>query len=593
MTVAEYYIRAKVIWDEIDSIVSFPICVCKGCTCTLTQKFLKLQQDQRLIEFLMKLHENYSQIRNSILMMTPLSNISQAYRILVAEQKHKEVGKQSPISNEALSFATERHTIDRCYKIHGYPSTHAKHSTGRKVANVAQTQESETLNTFNSPFTIEQYSYFMILNNKEKEQDHIKNEFLDDFTNLALLADSGATDHICQTESNFQKLPPCTLTYITLLYLMEKGLLFILVKDLQCSVVFNASGCFCQGPSMRRPWDLGELTKGLYYSTRQSGIKRTDLLSLASSFLQASSFTFDSPSLDAIKLWHLRLGHIPINILKYGPYHTPTTGNCTGFLTIVDDYSRSTWGDCIQTVVYIINRAPLSSIGYVSPYERLFGDKPSYTHMRAFGCLCFVNTLKQGRTKFEVRARCCVFLGYPFGQKAYKVYDLNTKRVIVTRDIKFFEKHFPTSVSSPSPIFFDKFPPTCDVLKSPSRPQNPPSHLKDYIRCKWAYKLKYKADGSLERYKARLVTKRYTQEYGVNYEETFSPLIKMNYVRCLIALAASRHWDLFQLDVNNAFLHGTFHEGVYMTVQEGLPNPNSLVYKLQKSLYGLKQASRQ
>ena len=90
-----------------------------------------------------------------------------------------------------------------------------------------------------------------------------------------------------------------------------------LVKDLQCSVVFNASGCFCQGPSMRRPWDLGELTKGLYYSTRQSGIKRTDLLSLASSFLQASSFTFDSPSLDAIKLWHLRLGHIPINILKY------------------------------------------------------------------------------------------------------------------------------------------------------------------------------------------------------------------------------------------------------------------------------------
>ena len=113
MTVAEYYIRAKVIWDEIDSIVSFPICVCKGCTCTLTQKFLKLQQDQRLIEFLMKLHENYSQIRNSILMMTPLSNISQAYRILVAEQKHKEVGKQSPISNEALSFATERNTYHR------------------------------------------------------------------------------------------------------------------------------------------------------------------------------------------------------------------------------------------------------------------------------------------------------------------------------------------------------------------------------------------------------------------------------------------------------------------------------------------------
>lgn len=110
MTVAEYYTRAKVIWDEIDSIVSFPTCQCNGCTCTLTQKFLKLQQDQRLIEFLMKLHENFAQIRSNILMMTPLPNISQAYRIFVAEQKHKEIGKQSPVSNEALGFATERNT---------------------------------------------------------------------------------------------------------------------------------------------------------------------------------------------------------------------------------------------------------------------------------------------------------------------------------------------------------------------------------------------------------------------------------------------------------------------------------------------------
>ena len=58
MTIAEYS-RAKVIWDEVDSITSFPTCVCKGCSCTLTQKFLKLQQDQRLIEFLIKIHKIY------------------------------------------------------------------------------------------------------------------------------------------------------------------------------------------------------------------------------------------------------------------------------------------------------------------------------------------------------------------------------------------------------------------------------------------------------------------------------------------------------------------------------------------------------
>ncbi|CAM8962672.1 unnamed protein product [Rhodiola kirilowii] len=98
------------------------------------------------------------------------------------------------------------------------------------------------------------------------------------------------------------------------------------------------------------------------------------------------------------------------------------------------------------------------------------------------------------------------------------------------------------------------------------------------ISCKWIYKVKTRPDGLIERYKARLVARGFSQEHGVDYDETFSQVAKLMTIRVLLALAANKTWKLWQMDVKNAFLYGELEKEIFMEQPTGFEDKEHPTY---------------
>lgn len=353
------------------------------------------------------------------------------------------------------------------------------------------------------------------------------------------------------------------------------------------------------------------------------------------------------------------------------------------------DMPLSMWAEAVNCAVYLLNRSSSSQTPNVSPYELWYGDKPSLQHARIFGSMGYVHVPKEKRKKLDKKSVKMLLVGYD--QENYRMYDPNTRKITISRDVKFDENsvpekrknftqlningegkerqalpptqsdaqqsdtHYEDSVqellSDSSMQSIDDnddsyYPPRCvtmDVEDDNRRTLRPrpnrnlevnfiefeipntyeeavsganhrdwkraiaeelQSHKKNNtwtitdrtgkrpITCKWVFCIKRNKEGEIERFKARLCARGFTQIKDLDYKETFSPTTRYDSIRLLLSIAAKEDFEIRQFDVKTAFLYGELSEEIYMEVPEGVKVESSKVCKLNKSLYGLKQSAR-
>lgn len=308
------------------------------------------------------------------------------------------------------------------------------------------------------------------------------------------------------------------------------------------------------------------------------------------------------------------------------------------------------WAEAANTAVFLQNRLPTRAVKDQTPFEVWYGHKPSLNFVKIFGCLCFTRVPQINQDKLDKRAMPGIFIGYSTVTKAYKVFQPQTGKIVISRDVHFMEEEkwnwedskktsqfaseprYSSTVNIPDELMDDTpvrgtrllsdIYQRCNVAvcepagyieakenqqwmaamkeelsmikKNQTWELVDRPHDRKVIGVKWVFRTKLNPDGSVNKHKARLVVKGYAQVFGVDYSDTFAPVARLDTIRLLLALAAQRNWKVFQLDVKSAFLNGFLQEEIYVEQPEGFveKEDQDKVYLLRKALYGLKQAPR-
>ncbi|KAK1626565.1 hypothetical protein QYE76_000880 [Lolium multiflorum] len=242
------------------------------------------------------------------------------------------------------------------------------------------------------------------------------------------------------------------------------------------------------------------------------------------------------------------------------------------------------WGEAISTAVHYSNRLFLRPLHNKTPYELLTGNKPNVMYIRVFGCKCLVKNNKGKLGKFETRTIEGIFVGYAENSHAYRYYNRSSGTIEVHEAL--VDPDWVIAMQEELECFTRN-----EVWSLVERPKD---HRINVIGTKWVFKNKQDENGIVIRNKARLVVQGFAQIEGMDFEDTFAPVARLEAIRLLLAFASFHNFKLYQMDVKSAFLNGPLKETAYVAQPPGFEDPcrPNHVYLLHKALYGLKQAPR-
>lgn len=287
-------------------------------------------------------------------------------------------------------------------------------------------------------------------------------------------------------------------------------------------------------------------------------------------------------------------------------------------MLIDSELDNSFWAEAMNTATYTLNMIPLDN--GKSPNELWNNEEGDIESLKVFGCKALVHVPDQKRRKLDDKSQECIFLGYEPNTKAYRLYNIRNDLIVISRDVDFMEEERIEEnnlmlINDNSEVGGEDIicPSTYEeaikdknaekwinamkneynsLIENKTWEIKDPPEERKLIKNKWIFTVKRDEKGKILKYKARLVAKGFSQKDGIDYDETFSPVVRYGSIRLLLAIAAGYNLNIRQLDAVTAFLNGKLEEDIWMEQPKGFEDGEKGACKLIKAIYGLKQASR-